>query len=145
LLTLFLITSEAVAQTHLLWIAYGTFSSFGTLAYSQAAAGFPVALSGRVNTAFNLMVFIGAFGVQWGLGLLIDLLQTGGQSVAAAHRSAFSRPPDWPGGGLCLVLPGQPPGPTRVSAIERQGVEATLDLRRHPAISGVVRVAEAAR
>ncbi|MEF8700374.1 MAG: MFS transporter [Candidatus Accumulibacter sp. UW20] len=89
LLTLFLITSEAVAQTHLLWMAYGTFSSFGTLAYPQAAAGFPVALSGRVNTALNLMVFIGAFGVQWGLGVLIDLLQTGGQSVAAAHRSAF--------------------------------------------------------
>jgi hypothetical protein len=26
------------------------------------------------------MVFIGAFGVQWGLGLLIDLLQQQGQS-----------------------------------------------------------------
>jgi hypothetical protein len=35
------------------------------------------------------MVFIGAFGVQWGLGLLIDLLQGYGQSAATAHRSAF--------------------------------------------------------
>jgi hypothetical protein len=61
---------RGLSHTHLLWIAYGSFSSFGTLAYSQAAAGFPVALSGRANTAFNLMVFIGAFGVQWGLGLL---------------------------------------------------------------------------
>jgi hypothetical protein len=69
-----------VAQTHLLWMAYGTFSSFGTLAYPQAAAGFPVALSGRVNTALNLMVFIGAFGVQWGLGVLIDLLQPAGRA-----------------------------------------------------------------
>lgn len=89
LLTLTLIVSEAVADTRLLWIAYGTFSSFGTLVYSQAAAGFPVTLSGRVNTALNLMVFIGAFGVQWGIGLLIDLLQTQGQSAAVAHRSAF--------------------------------------------------------
>jgi MFS family permease len=90
LLTLALITTQALEQTHLLWIAYGTFSSFGTLAYSQAAAGFPVALSGRANTAFNLMVFLGAFGVQWGLGLLIELLQAQlGQSVAMAHRLAF--------------------------------------------------------
>ncbi|EXI74874.1 MAG TPA: MFS transporter [Candidatus Accumulibacter phosphatis] len=89
LVTLALIISEAVTQSHLLWLAYGTFSSFGTLAYSQAAAGFPLALSGRANTAFNLMVFIGAFGVQWGLGLLIDSLQAYGQSVAMAHRSAF--------------------------------------------------------
>ena len=89
LLTLALIATEASTQTHLLWIAYGTFSSFGTLAYPQAAGGFPVALSGRVNTALNLMVFVGAFATQWGLGLLIDLLQKQGQSVAMAHRHAF--------------------------------------------------------
>ncbi|MCM8594686.1 MFS transporter [Accumulibacter sp.] len=89
LLTLGLITSEASAHTQLLWVAYGSFSSFGTLAYSQAAAGFPVALSGRANTAFNLMVFVGAFAVQWGMGLLIDLLQATGCDAAAAHRRAF--------------------------------------------------------
>jgi hypothetical protein len=83
-----LIISGDASQSYLLWLAYGTFSSFGTLAYSQAAAGFPLSLSGRATTAFNLMVFLGAFGVQWGLGLLIDLLQGYGQSVAMAHRSA---------------------------------------------------------
>ena len=89
LLTLTLIVTQWVEQTYLLWIAYGTFSSFSTLAYSQAAAGFPSRLSGRANTAFNLMVFVGAFSVQWGLGLLIDLLLAHGQSVAGAHRTAF--------------------------------------------------------
>ncbi|TLD46135.1 MAG: putative sulfoacetate transporter SauU [Accumulibacter sp.] len=89
LVTLALIVSGVGTQSYLLWLAYGSFSSFGTLAYSQAAAGFPLALSGRANTAFNLMVFIGAFGVQWGLGLLIDLLQGHGQSAATAHRNAF--------------------------------------------------------
>ena len=84
-----LITTQASSQTYLLWIAYGTFSSFGTLAYSQTAAGFPLALSGRANTAFNLMVFIGAFGAQWGLGALIEFLQAQGQSAADANRSAF--------------------------------------------------------
>jgi predicted MFS family arabinose efflux permease len=88
LLTLGLIATQALGQTYLLWIIYGTFSSFGTLAYSLAAAGFPVALSGRANTAFNLMVFLGAFGVQWGLGVLIEFLQLQGHSVAIAHRDA---------------------------------------------------------
>ena len=87
--TLALITLQTSHHTTLLWIIYGIFSSFGTLAYSQAAAGFPVALSGRANTAFNLMVFVGAFGVQWGLGLFIELLQTQGQSGADAIRTAF--------------------------------------------------------
>ena len=89
LFTLTLIITQWVDQTFLLWIAYGTFSSFGTLAYSQTAAGFPLSLSGRANTAFNLMVFMGAFAVQWGLGLLIEFLQSQGQSVASAHRMAF--------------------------------------------------------
>lgn len=89
LLTLALIATETLAETHLLWIAYGTFSTFGTLVYSQAAAGFPVGLSVGSNTALNLMVFIRAFGVQWGLGVLIDWLQAQGQNLAAAHRSAF--------------------------------------------------------
>ena len=88
LLTLALIATQRFGQTYALWVAYGTFSSFGTLAYSQAAAGFPVSLSGRANTAFNLMVFLGAFGVQWGLGVLIELLQKQGLSTAMAHRDA---------------------------------------------------------
>ena len=89
LLMLALIASEAWSQTGMLWVAYGTFSSFGTLAFSLTAAGFPVALSGRATTAFNLMVFVGAFAAQWGLGLLIDLLQAQGQTAAAAHRHTF--------------------------------------------------------
>lgn len=89
LLTLLLITTQAISNTYLLWIVYGIFSSFSTLAYSQTAAGFPLALSGRANTALNLMVFAGAFVMQWALGLLIDLLQARGQSVADAHRTAF--------------------------------------------------------
>ncbi|HOL64836.1 MAG TPA: MFS transporter [Accumulibacter sp.] len=89
LLTLSAIVGGFSTQTYVLWIAYGTFSSFGTLSYSQAAACFPLALAGRANTAFNLMVFIGAFGLQWGLGVFIDVLSAGGHSPAAAQRGAF--------------------------------------------------------
>ncbi|WP_291993366.1 MFS transporter [Candidatus Accumulibacter sp. ACC003] len=89
LLTLALIVSEACPQTRLLWAAYGAFSSVGPLAFSQTAAGFPVALSGRASTAFNLMVFGGAFAAQWAIGVLIDVLVAQGQNAAAAHRQAF--------------------------------------------------------
>lgn len=89
LLVLALIVSEASPHTHLLWIAYGSLSTFGTLAFSLTAAGFPLALSGRATTAFNLLGFSGAFAAQWGLGLLIDCLQALGQTAAMAHRNSF--------------------------------------------------------
>jgi predicted MFS family arabinose efflux permease len=84
------IVAEASPHTRLLWIAYGTFSSFGTLAYPLAAQGFPVALAGRASTALNVLVFLGAFGLQWGLGLAIDALRAGGLDAAGAHRAAFA-------------------------------------------------------
>ena len=89
LLTLLLIITQAVEQHFLLWIAYGTFSSCGTLSYSQTAAGFPVSLSGRANSTLNLMVFLGAFSLQWGMGGMIDALRAAGQSIELAHRNAF--------------------------------------------------------
>ena len=89
-LTLLLLVTQAVGQTYLLWIAYGAFSSFGTLAYSQMSSGFPVALSGRANATLNLMVFLSAFGFQWGLGVLIDVLEATGYSTQIAHRNAFA-------------------------------------------------------
>lgn len=84
-----LIVAQAVPHTRALWFAYGAFSSFGTLAYSLTAAGFARQLSGRANTAVNLLVFVGAFSLQWGLGLLIEYLQSRGLDVAATHRAAF--------------------------------------------------------
>lgn len=89
LLTLLLIISQASEQHYLLWMAYGLFSSTGTLTYAATAAGFPVHLSGRVNTVLNLFAFAGAFGLQWGMGLLIDAVQASSHSAALAHRDAF--------------------------------------------------------
>lgn len=88
IVTLLLIAAEATPHTMVLWALYGVFVSFGTLAYSQCAAGFPVLLAGRVNTAFNLLVFVGAFALQWGMGGLIDLLGAS-QGAPAAHRGVF--------------------------------------------------------
>jgi len=46
-------------------------------------------LSGRANTALNLLVFAGAFGLQWGFGILVDLLQAGGWNAETAYGAAF--------------------------------------------------------
>jgi len=89
LLTLLLIITQATEQHYLLWAAYGLFSSTGTLTYAVTAAGFPVSLSGRANTLLNLLAFLGAFSLQWGMGVLIETLEASGHSAATAHRDAF--------------------------------------------------------
>ena len=78
-----------------LWALMGFSFSANNLSYACLQRHFPLALAGRVNTALNLLVFAGAFGLQWGIGLLVDLLQAGGASAASAYRSTF---------GLLLVL-----------------------------------------
>ena len=48
------------------------------------------ALAGRALTAVNLLIFLGVFAVQWGIGLLIDGLQRAGLDTLAAYRAAFA-------------------------------------------------------
>jgi len=72
-----------------LWPLLGLSFSLGNIAYSQLTAAFPIALSGRVNTALNLMVFIGAFGLQWGIGAAVDAFATRGMVRADAFRATF--------------------------------------------------------
>jgi MFS family permease len=86
---LVLVVTEATAHTRLLWFAYGGFACCGTLLYTVNARTFPVELAGRAATALNVSVFLGAFGLQWGLGVAIDVLRARGMDAAAAHRAAF--------------------------------------------------------
>ena len=66
-------------------------------------------LAGRVNTALNLAVFVGAFGLQWGIGAVVDALVIGGRTRAAAFEPRCW--PCWccrhwrlPGFGACAQL-----------------------------------------
>lgn len=72
-----------------LWAGFALFVSTGTLAYALLAALFRPELSGRVTTALNLLAFVGAFGLQWGIGLVVDGLLNLGLDTATAFRSAF--------------------------------------------------------
>lgn len=84
-----LITSQPTLAGNLLWPVLGACFSLSNIAYSLVAQAFPPAMSGRANTALNLLVFAGAFGLQWGIGVLVDLLQAGGWTGDAAFRAAF--------------------------------------------------------
>jgi len=57
--------------------------------YGVMSGLFAPHLSGRVTTSINLMAFVGAFVVQWGLGGLLDTLRAGGIDAADSLRIAF--------------------------------------------------------
>ncbi len=50
------------------------------LMQTQTGMLFPRAVAGRVLTTFNLIMFVGAFVMQWGIGLAVDLFMFYGQS-----------------------------------------------------------------
>ncbi len=57
----------------LLAVLFGFTGASSTLSYVVVARGFSPHLAGRVTTSLNLGMFMGAFLMQWGLGLVIGL------------------------------------------------------------------------
>lgn len=84
-----LISFQPSLAGNLLWPILGACFSLSNVSYSLVAQAFPPALSGRANTALNLLVFLGAFGLQWGIGILVDALQAHGWANDAAFRATF--------------------------------------------------------
>ncbi len=74
----------------LLWILFAILVTVTTIAQMHVSVSFPPHLAGRANSAFNLMLFIGAFSIQWGVGLVIDLFVAQGWPVASSMRIAWS-------------------------------------------------------
>ena len=74
-----------------LWTAYGLFASATILCFAILTERFPAALTGRVITAANLLIFILAFGFQWGIGAIIGTFPAAadGGYGADAHMTAF--------------------------------------------------------
>lgn len=72
-------------ENHLIiWLPFGFFGTSGILAYSALSQAFPAALSGRVTTAINLLVFVGAFVCQWLVGLIIELSTPNNSDILAS-------------------------------------------------------------
>ncbi len=78
------------AWSWVLWIAFGVVITVTTLAQTHVSLAFPASQAGRANSAFNLTLFIGAFSVQWGIGLLVDAFHHWGASDPDALRMAFT-------------------------------------------------------
>lgn len=72
------------------WLALALCVPVTTLVQSQVALAFAPEFAGRINSAYNLMLFIGAFAAQWGIGLLIDAFTQRGASAPDAMRAALA-------------------------------------------------------
>lgn len=73
-------------------------STFVSLAQPSVGMAFPPHLAGRALSAYNLVIFVGVFVVQWGIGLGIDLFKSLGWPPVLAFQAAFSV------FGLCAVM-----------------------------------------
>ncbi len=73
----------------LVWIFYFLATSFVSLAQPAVGMAFPSHMAGRALTAYNLVIFMGVFTVQWGIGLGIDLFLWLGLEGVRAYQAAF--------------------------------------------------------
>jgi hypothetical protein len=73
------------------WMLYGLGAAANILAFPVLNEGFPRELTARANTAANLVMFVGSFATQWGIGLVVDALRAAfGLDTAAGLRWAFA-------------------------------------------------------
>ncbi len=61
-----------------------------TLTQPAVALSFPTSLAGKSLTSFNLLIFVGTFLMQWGIGLVIDLCQFLGKEEITSYKISFT-------------------------------------------------------
>jgi len=72
------------------WTLFCVTSSFVALAQPAVGLAFESKLAGRALSGYNLVLFLGVFCVQWGVGLLIDGFKAQGVSEVDAFRCAMA-------------------------------------------------------
>ncbi len=72
------------------WVLFCAGSSVVALSQPAVGQALPARLAGRALSAYNLVVFLGVFTLQWGIGLAVDLLRSGGWDTVAAFRGSFA-------------------------------------------------------
>jgi predicted MFS family arabinose efflux permease len=80
-----------VDRVGLLLAVFGFLATSQTLNYALLSQHFGRQLAGRANTALNLMVFVAAFVLQWGSGIIIGLWNAanGDGFALEGYQSAF--------------------------------------------------------
>lgn len=71
------------------WAFFCMASTFVSLAQPAVGMAFSPALAGRALSAYNLVIFVGVFVVQWGVGLLIDAFRALGLGETASFQAAL--------------------------------------------------------
>lgn len=80
------------------WAIFCVCCSVVSLSQPALGQAFPAQLAGRALSAFNLVIFAGVFGLQWGLGLAIDSMAAAGMTTVSAYRGAMAL------FALCILL-----------------------------------------
>jgi sugar phosphate permease len=73
-----------------LWMLLGPCIAVSALVQAHIGMAFPASLAGRSNTAYNLHLFVGAFGAQWGIGVMIDAFKARGLDAPSAFKCALA-------------------------------------------------------
>lgn len=73
-----------------LWALYCMSCTVISLSQPAVALALPAAAAGRALSAYNLAIFAGVFAVQWGIGVLIDVLGAFAGSEAGRFRGAMA-------------------------------------------------------
>lgn len=74
------------------WIHFAAYCvASATLALTHPAVGqmFPTHLAGRAIAFFNLVLFLGVFAVQWGVGAVVEGVLAATGNVVVAYQAAF--------------------------------------------------------
>lgn len=78
-------------QTHPMhWALWCVASSSVSLSQPALAQALPASHAGRALSTYNLVMFLGVFVLQWGIGLAIDLARQLGLGVVDAYRLTFA-------------------------------------------------------
>jgi len=72
------------------WAAWCVACTFVSLSQPALALAYPAAVAGRALSAFNLVIFLGVFCVQWGIGLMVDALGSRGWERAMSFQLSFA-------------------------------------------------------
>ena len=86
-----LILFEVVSPSYLIWALLGLLGTSSAPVYAILTGFFPHHLAGRVNTMVNMFLLFATFGIQYAMGILIDLwpLTATGGYHPQAYQAAF--------------------------------------------------------
>jgi hypothetical protein len=84
-----LVAGDSSNWTGVLWALYCMACTCVSLAQPAVGMAFPAYLAGRALSAYNLVIFVGVFAVQWSVGLAVDGFKALGLTELQAFQSAM--------------------------------------------------------